>query len=265
MLRLLVQQNRFDEAFTLTNASLKYTPKDANLLVDRGLLALRLGQPDQAITSWNRALASDPNQMLAHLYLANELDHEGKPQDAALHYKAFLSGIARQPMANRPEPQKVIAIALRMADCQVRASRKQEAIQSYELAAKIAAQTKQSKLESIADVNEAALQGEAGNLDPALHLYQHALQLDDSIGDRTSSAEDWFAYGRFLDRAGFPARFVYACLVKSTTLQDSLPEASQRQLLADASIKAERRVGAEGAAIRRDPEPFLREALALHR
>ena len=265
LLRLLVQQNRFDEAFTLTNASLKYTPKDANLLVDRGLLALRLGQPDQAITSWNRALASDPNQMLAHLYLANELDHEGKPQDAALHYKAFLSGIARQPMANRPEPQKVIAIALRMADCQVRASRKQEAIQSYELAAKIAAQTKQSKLESIADVNEAALQGEAGNLDPALHLYQHALQLDDSIGDRTSSAEDWFAYGRFLDRAGFPARFVYACLVKSTTLQDSLPEASQRQLLADASIKAERRVGAEGAAIRRDPEPFLREALALHR
>jgi tetratricopeptide (TPR) repeat protein len=265
LLRFLVEHNRFDEAFTLTDASLRYAPRDPNLLVDRGLLALRLGQPDQAVDSWKQAIASDPGQMLAQLYLANELDHEGKAQDAAEHYQAFLGTIARQPAAKRPEPEKVIAIALRMADCQVRASQKTQAMQSYELAARIAAQTRQTKLESIAVVNEAALQAEAGKLGPALHLYQHALQLDDSIGDQTSSAEDWLAYGRFLDSAGFPARLVYACLVKSTRLQGFLPEASQRQLLADASRQAERRVGAEASAIRRDPEPPLREALALQR
>ena len=43
LLRLLIDQDRFDEAFDLTEASLKYTPKDANLLVNRGFLALRRG------------------------------------------------------------------------------------------------------------------------------------------------------------------------------------------------------------------------------
>jgi tetratricopeptide (TPR) repeat protein len=265
LLRFLIEGNRFDEAFDLTEASLNYAPRDANLLMDRGLLAMRRGRPDQAVDSWNRTIAVDPGQALAHLYLANELDHEGKPQAAAGHYKAFLGTIARQPATKRPEPEKVIAIVLRMADCQARASQKAQAVQSYQLAAKLAAQTQQTKLESIANVNEAALQGETGKLGQALQLYQHALQLDDSIGDRRSSAEDWFAYGRFLDSAGFPPRLVYACFVKSARLEDSLPTASQRPFLANTRKQAERRVGAEAGAIRRDPEPVLREVLALRR
>jgi tetratricopeptide (TPR) repeat protein len=265
LLRFLIERNRFDEAFDLTESSLHYTPRDANLLLDRGLLALRRGQPDQAVDSWNRAIAIEPSKALAHLYLANELDHEGKAEAAAGHYKTFLRTIAQQPGAKRPEPEKVIAIVLRMADCQARASQTAQAVQSYELAAKIAAQTKQTKLESIANVNEAALQGEAGKFGTALELYQHALHLDDSISDRTSSAEDWFAYGRFLDRAGLPVRLAYACFVYSAKLQDALPDASQRQALAEASKQAEKRVGEEAGAIRRHPESLLDEALALRR
>jgi tetratricopeptide (TPR) repeat protein len=217
------------------------------------------------VESWERAIAIDPGQMLAQLYLANELDHEGKAGDAALHYKAFLGRIALVPAAKRPEPEKVIAIALRMADCQARSSQTEQAVQSYRLAAKLAAQTKQAKLESIANVNEAVIQSETGKTDQALQLYQHALQLDEAIGDRTSSAEDWLAYGRFLESAAFPERLVYACFVKSASLQDALPDASQRQFLADASRKAERLVGAEAGAIRRDPQALLQEALTLHR
>ncbi len=52
LLRFLIDQNRLDEAFDLTEASLKYAPKDANLLVDRGLLAARRGHADQALASW---------------------------------------------------------------------------------------------------------------------------------------------------------------------------------------------------------------------
>src|SRR3984885_6637013 len=265
LLKFLIGQERFDEALGLTDASLKYAPRDANLLVDRGLLAMRLGQPDQAVESWNRAIAVDPGQMLAHLYLGNELDHEGKAQAAAGHYRVFLSAVAKEPAAKRPQPEKVIAIALRMADCQARASEKALAIQSYELAATIASQTKQTKLESIADVNEAALEADAGKLGQALQLYQHALQLDESIDDRTSSAEDWLAYGRFLDNAGFPARLAYACLMKSGKLQDALPDASQREFLADASKRVGSRVGPEAGAIRRDPDPVAKQALALRR
>jgi len=102
-------------------------------------------------------------------------------------------------------------------------------------------------------------------LGQALQLYQHALQLDESISDRTSSAEDWLAYAQFLDGAGFPARLVYACLVKSEMLQDALPDASQRKFLADASKRAGSRVGPQAVAIRRDPNQVVREALALRR
>ena len=48
-------------------------------------------------------------------------------------------------------------------------------------------------------------------------------------------------------------------------MQDFLPDASQRQLLADDSKKAEKLVGAEAGAIHRDPEALLREALTLRR
>jgi len=269
LLRFLIEQNRLDEAFHLTEASLRYTPKDVNLLMDRGLLAQRRGYPRLAVESWNQALAIDPGHASAHLYLADELDRQGKPQEAAAHYRAFLEittrQTTRQAASNRPEPQKMIAVLLRMADCQVRAAQKPQALQSYESAAKIAAQTKQDKLESVANVNEAALQGEAGKLDEALQLYQHALQLDESIGDRTASAEDWFAYGRFLGSNAFPAGMAYACLIKSEMLKDPLPDASQQQLRTAALASSAREAGAEAAAIRRSPGLSLNEALALRR
>jgi len=271
LLRFLIGQNRLDEAFALTEASLRYTPKDVNLLMDRGLLSQRRGQPDQAIESWKRALEIDPGHSSAHLYLADELDRQGKAQDAAAHYQAFLEMVARQTTrqtaaqreAKRPEPQQIIAVVLRMADCQQRASQGAQAVQSYQLAAKLAAQTQQGKLESVANVNEAALESEAGKLGDALRLYQHALRLDQSNGDRTASAEDWFAYGRFLKGAGFPVRLAYACLLKSEVLQNPLPDASQQQFRVEATKQAAARAGADGRTIRRDLDIGVNEALGL--
>jgi tetratricopeptide (TPR) repeat protein len=263
LLRLLIDQDRFDEAFDLTEASLKYTPKDANLLINRGFLALRRGDNDQAVGSWDEALAADPSQTLAHLFLATELDREGKAPAAASHYKAFLERIARQPAQNRPAPDKVIAIVLRMADCQARSSETELAVQSYHLAEKLAGQTRQSKLESLADVNEAALQAKAGKLNAALQLYQQALQLDGSNGDNNASAEDWLLYGRFLDDAGFPLRLAYACILKSEKLTRLLPSPSVPDSLTTARKQMERRLGPQAEWVRRNPEPALQEALAL--
>jgi tetratricopeptide (TPR) repeat protein len=265
LLHFLIENQRFDEAYDLAVDSLAYTPHDANLWVDRGLLELRRGESDEAIASWNQAITLDPNRMLAHFYLANELDHTGKPQDAIGHYRIFLAALAHQAPAKRPPAEKVIAVVLRMADCQARLSRTDDAEHSYELAAQIAAETKQLKLESIANVNEAALLQKVGKSAEALQLYQHALQLDKSIGDRSASAEDWLAYGRFLEDAGFPPRLAYACFVKSATLKDALPDATQRQYLSDISDQAAERVGRAALAIRANPEPILREALSLQR
>ena len=263
LLRLLIEQKRFDEAFALTEASLQFAPKDVNLLVDRGLLAQRRGHPEQAVESWRRALAIDPGHPSAHLYLADELDREGRPLEAAAHYTKFLEIIARQTSVNRPVPQQVIAVILRLADCQVRASETAQAIQSYQLARKLSVQTLQGQLESVAAVNEAALQSKSGKLGDALHLYQRALQLDESLGDPTASAEDWLAYGKFLDDSGFPVRLVYSCFVKSEKLKDPLPDPEQQQLRADAAKQAAKRAGSEAAAVRRNLDLSVRQALAL--
>jgi len=267
LLRFLIGEKRLDEAFTLTEASLKYTPKDPNLLVDRGVLATQLGHADQAMANWEAALAVDPGQSLAHLYLAHELDVEGKPQAAASHYNAFLQNVVRQPPQNRPAPEGVIAVALRMADCQARSSQPELAMKSYHLAETLAAQTRLPKLESVADVNEADLQARAGKVDEALKLYQHALQLDESAADNTAGALDWFAYGRFLDEAGFPPRLAYACMVKSESLSHSLPKEAIPESVASTRTQLEKRLASTPsvAGLRRDPEPAVREALALRR
>ncbi|MGC2260329.1 MAG: tetratricopeptide repeat protein, partial [Candidatus Sulfotelmatobacter sp.] len=150
LLQFLIGQKRFDEAFALTEASLQFAPKDVNLWVDRGLLAQHRGHPDRAVESWRRALAIDPSHASAHLYLADELDREAQPLEAAAHYTRFLEIIAGQASGqtpvNRPAPQQVIAVILRLADCQVRTSEVAQAIQSYQLARKLSVQTQQSQL-----------------------------------------------------------------------------------------------------------------------
>ncbi len=118
---------------------------------------------------------------------------------------------------------------------------------------------------SVADVNEAELQAKSGKLDDALRLYQRALQVDNSIGDNSAGAQDWFAYGRFLDDAGFPARLAYACMVKSESVAQSVHPTVVPANLVTTRQRIERRLGAAAAAVRRDPEPVLREALALRR
>ena len=267
LLKFLIGEKRLNEAFTLTEASLKYAPKDPNLLVDRGVLATQLGHADQAMANWEAALAVDPGQSLAHLYLAHEFDVEGNPQAAASHYNAFLQNVVRQAPQNRPAPEGVIAVALRMADCQARSSQPELAMKSYHLAETLAAQTRLPKLESVADVNEADLQARAGKVDEALKLYQHALQLDESAADNTASALDWFAYGRFLDEAGFPPRLAYACMVKSESLSQSLPKEAIPESVVSTRTQVEKRLASTPsvAGLRRDPEPALREALALRR
>jgi tetratricopeptide (TPR) repeat protein len=263
LLQFLIDRDRYDEAFSLAEASLKLAPKDPNLLVDHGLLALRRGDANQARADWERAIAVDSEQMNAHLYLADELDREGKLQPATLHYGIYLGQVSRQSPKTRPAPDKVIAIVLRMADCQAQSSHPDVAVKSYQLAEKLAAQTGQGKLESLADVNEAALQAKAGKQTNALQLYQRALHLDSSIGDNGAEAQDWLAYGLFLDNAGFPARLAFACLVKSDSMKQPVSNSAPPDSLAATRKVMEKRLGAEAASIRRDPEPAVLEALAL--
>jgi tetratricopeptide (TPR) repeat protein len=263
LLQLLIDQNRFAEAYQVTETSLEFSPKDPNLLVDRGFLALQRGNPQEARADWELALAADPSQLNAHLYLANELDRENKPGQAAVHYGAYLNGVAQLRTSERPDPRAIIALVMRLADCQARASQIDLALKSYHLAEKLAIETRDPKLQSIADVNEAMVQAKTGRVSAALPLYQEALRIDGAVEDASAGAEDWVTYAEFLDSAGFSSRLAYACLIKSEEIRKTMsgrqaddPAIAMRQAL-------EKRLGTAAEGIRNHLDPVIAEALRL--
>jgi len=264
LLKFLLEQKRFDEAFTLTEASLKLTPKDANLLLNHGLLAVQRGHADQALADWEKALQADPRKSVAHLYLGHELDREGKTQDAVAHYRSYLENIVQEPK-DRPAPDVLIGIVLRMATCQAQSSQPEAALKSYQMAERLAHQTGQMKLESLADVNQAQLQGKAGKVNDALQLFQRALELDDTTGDKAASAVDWYSYGQFLQQSDFPPRLAYACMLKAESIERSLPRTEILAPMAESRQRLEKGMGAEATGIRGNPDEALREALRVQR
>ena len=266
LLKFLLDQKRFDDALKLTEASLKITPRDASLLVNHGLLALQLGQPERSLADWNEALKIDPGQPSAHLYLAHELDREGKVDGAVDHYRKVLERIASQRgEEERPGPEFVVGIILRMADCQLRSHQEDAATKSYQMAEKLAAQTGQARLESIAALNDAQLQAKSGKVDEALRLFQRTLELDAGVGDHAAAAVDWFAYGRFLRESGFPARLAYACMVKAELEAQSSPKNTLPASAVETRRQLEKRLGPEAVAVRNDLEGVVKEAVELHR
>ena len=265
LLQYLTSNKRFGEAYALTQTSIERTPRDAQLLVNHGILALQLGHPEEALQSWQQAVAYDPSQADAHLYLAAELDREGKPADAVPQYAAFLEIVAHHGAEMRPPAPKMIGVALKLADCQARAGHPDQALRSYELARRIAAQTGEGKLESFASIGEAGLWARNGKPEEALRLYQHALQLDASMDDRHSEAVDWYNYALFLRDAGFPPRLSFASLLKSEELMKFAPDSPEAKSFARTMAEFEKPLGSEAARIRKNPEDALRQALTLVR
>ena len=264
-LQYLTGEKRYNEAYDLTRAAMERTPQDAQLLVNHGILALQLGHSDEALKSWQKAVSTDPSLAEARLYLAAELDREGKPADAALQYGAYLEIISHHGAKMRPAAPKLIGVALKLADCQNRAGHPDQALRSYELARRIAAQTGEGKLESFATISEATVHAQSGRTDEALHFYQRALQLDATMGDRHSEAVDWYNYALFLRDAGFPPRLSYASLLKSQQLMKIAPDSAEAQTLAKTLEEFEKPLGSEAARIRQNPEPIQKQALTLAR
>jgi tetratricopeptide (TPR) repeat protein len=263
-LQYLLRQKQLPEAYQITGAWLQRAPKDAALLINHGLLARQLGHDDEAEQDWQKALALDPKQADVDLYLATDFDKQGKLDPAITHYEAFLTKIAQRPIQDRPPAATLIGIILKLADCDARANYSDRALQFSKMAHTMAAETHEQKLESFAEVGEASLEAKIGHTANALKLYQQALGLDSTLDDRHTEAVDWDMYAMFLHSAGFPDRFAYAALLKSQAL---LAAGSKNEQRTDVAIRKtlEQELGPQATAIRRDPEPVLREALALTR
>jgi tetratricopeptide (TPR) repeat protein len=264
-LQFLTSEKRYGDAYNLTRTAVEKSPRDAQLLMNHGILAMQLGHTDEALASWQKAIASDPALADAQLYLAAELDRQGKPGEAATHYGAFLEIVAHHGAEMRPPAPKLIGVALKLADCQNRAARPDQALRSFDLARRIAAQTGEGKLESFATIGEATVHAHSGRTDEALRFYQRALQLDATMDDRHNEAVDWYNYALFLHDAGFPPRLSYASLLKSQQLMKLTPDSEEAKLLAKTLQEFEKPLGNEAIRIRQNPEPIQKQALTLAR
>jgi tetratricopeptide (TPR) repeat protein len=262
LLKYLTANRQLNQAYVLSGDSLRYTPRDVELLVNHGVLAEQLGHFDEAAASWKKAVAIDPAQQLAHLYLAHAVEREGKLDEAIPHYMTYLERIAKTGPEKRPRPEDVIAIVLRLAQCQQKAGHPEAAAKSFELAQHIAAQVGQKKLESFAAASEAALQSDRKNVPAALRSYQRALTLDAAAGDAHSEAVDWYNYALFLRDAGFPERLTYACLVKSQGLMKSANDEAGVAKIAGVREAMEKTLP-EAPQLKRNSQTAIQEAINL--
>ena len=263
LLRYLTQQNRFDEAYALTRRSLQYTPKDVNLLVNHGILANQLGHGEEAIESWKQAIALDGSQVAAYLYAAGELDREGKPAAAIPYYMMFLNKVAQAGAKSRPPAHNLVAIVLRLAQCQVQAKSPGQAEKTYELARKIAAESGETKMEAAASVSAAELEAGLGKTRQALELYQHALKLDGQLDDPQATASDLYSYGLFLRDSGISPELAYACLLKSESLLQKSEHSPELSSIVLAREDLGKKLSKQSAKRLRDVDAALDEALAL--
>jgi tetratricopeptide (TPR) repeat protein len=276
--RALIQAQRFAEAYAHYQKMLSRFPRDPDSLVSFGLVATRLGRPDEAIESWEKALDVDPRQMNAQLYLAEALDRQGHPAAAARHYQAWLQlaaaapggqggtldlpGSARGDATASVTPSQRAAVMVELGEAYERTRQAAQALEVYRSAATLAAQAGDAKQEGIAQGHLAEALDAAGQSAAAAHAYQRALALDARSGDAPGEAIDWFNYGQFLRRRGLPEKLAFACFLRAEAI---LGTAAGPGLETASKIRREieARLGREAAGVRNNLAAVLAAATSL--
>lgn len=104
--RLLVAQERYQDAYDLYRTYLTRRPFDADALVRIGVLAFQMGRHDEAVARWQAALEANPSQFSARRYLAQiwantaeRMAREGNAPEAA---RAYHEAIAHDEKTGDP-------------------------------------------------------------------------------------------------------------------------------------------------------------------
>jgi tetratricopeptide (TPR) repeat protein len=97
--RVLIEERRYQEAYVEYQQYLAMHPRDGEALLNSGVLAMRLGQNDDAVARWESIAETDAARPAARRYLgqlwatrADALEHAGRTADAAqaFHYALTL-------------------------------------------------------------------------------------------------------------------------------------------------------------------------------
>jgi tetratricopeptide (TPR) repeat protein len=216
--RAMLEDGRYTDAYAHYAKMLAIIPHDLDALVNYGVLAARLGHPDDAIDSWERAVDADPGQPNPHLYLAEAFDQRGERASAAHHWEQFLRFAAAHPGDPSIAKGQEISATIQFADDESLTNHAGAALAGYLSAIALAQRGGDARLEGLALVHLADLQEKRGDAKAAASSYQRALELDGKAGDAHSEALDWFNYGQFLRRRGQPDDLAYACVLRAEAL-----------------------------------------------
>lgn len=260
--RSLIEAAHYADADTQFQKILARWPRNADALVDSGMLAHRLGHDEEAVDDWQRAVDADPGQANAQLYLAQALDQQGEIQAAARHYRVYLEIIAARREKNTADTVPALAALIKVADADAAVNHTSDASKGYTAAAGFAAKAGERALESLALVHHADLQEKQDDIGGAAQSYQRALRLDAGLSDPGSTASDWFNYAQFLHKQQQPERFVFACLLHAeNTLQKTA--GNELTVISQARKESEARLGAEAGNVRRKLDAIVTESLSL--
>jgi tetratricopeptide (TPR) repeat protein len=260
--RGLITAGRDADAYALYRQLLARSPRDVDSLVNYGLLAQRLGHEEEAVDSWQRAVDTDPMQTNAQLYLAQALENRGEVQASARHYRAYLQAVGLHPMEHRGEGPAAISALLKVADADVVSQHLQQALLGYQAAAQFAQKLGNASLESLALVRAAEVQEHSGEFAGAAQSFQDAVTLDETQGEPTAAASDWFNYGQFLHRQKQAERLVFACFYRAEDLMSAKPGQGLSAIV-QARQESAARIGPDAHALPAQLSRLLSEALSL--
>jgi tetratricopeptide (TPR) repeat protein len=96
--RLLIEQQRYEEAYAEYEAYIPVHPEDGEALLNMGVLATQFGRQDEALRRWEAALNTDSGRVNARRYLAqlwanraDALEQVGRTSDAAHAFQRALA------------------------------------------------------------------------------------------------------------------------------------------------------------------------------
>lgn len=260
--RGLIEAGREADALHQYEQILSRWNRNADALVNYGLLQQKLGHTEEAVESWQRAVDADPAQAHAQLYLAQSLEQRGEPQAAARHYEAYLQIVAAHQDDYQSEAPTVLVALLKVADADAAANRVLPALTGYKAAIDFAERSSDKTIESLALVHLAELQEKQKDAAGAAQSYQRALILDESLSDPRSAASDWYNYGQFLQRQLQAEQFIFVCFLQAENILKSFP-GDELSTIVHARTQSESRLGLQSLNALRTKDSLTKEVLSL--
>jgi tetratricopeptide (TPR) repeat protein len=213
--RTFLEANRFEDAYRHNARMLEYVPPDVDLLVNAGLVAIRLDRIDEAIAFWRRAVELDPDEPDVRLYLANAYTVQNKTREAMPHYEQYLVSAARDEYAPVIDPRQVLVVTLKLGDGYVELGDNANAGEYLRKLESMAVQAGDARFEAAAVARLAPIYAATEDLASAVTCYKRAIAIDRKLGDAEAEAIDWLNYARFFKDTGAAPQLTVACLLNA--------------------------------------------------